>query len=310
MPVELNKNYDLSRYVIILTGATDGIGKDMARILAGFNPKRLILPARNKEKGNSLLEYIKSSNGHANNVEIWEMDLADLQSVKDFAYRFINEVGELHILINNAGIWNNREIIKTKDNFEIQFQVNHLAPFLLTLLLLDTIKKSVSAELPGKIAFTSSKNQEFGVIDFDNLNLEKGAYWNPLKCYANTKLMNVIVAQELGHIVQDENITTYSLHPGTILTNIAHSKGAFMEFLVKLSAKIIGITAEQGAINTLYPVLSPENKDTGKYYDEGIEVEPNKVVKDQEVVKKLWDISEKMLKDRGIKDFLILSARL
>ena len=75
----------------------------MARILSGFNPKRLILPARNKEKGDKLLEYIKSSNGHANNVEVWEMDLADLQTVKDFANKFIKEVGELHILINNAG---------------------------------------------------------------------------------------------------------------------------------------------------------------------------------------------------------------
>ena len=75
----------------------------MARILSGFNPKRLILPARNIEKGNNVLEYIKSSNGHADNVEIWEMDLADLQSVKNFANKFINEVGELHILINNAG---------------------------------------------------------------------------------------------------------------------------------------------------------------------------------------------------------------
>ena len=75
----------------------------MARILSGYNVKRLILPARNKEKGNNLLEYIKSSNGNANNVEIWEMDLADLQSVKNFADKFIKEVGELHMLFNNAG---------------------------------------------------------------------------------------------------------------------------------------------------------------------------------------------------------------
>jgi short-subunit dehydrogenase len=75
----------------------------MARILAGFNPKRLILTARNMEKGNSLLEYIKSSNGSANNVEIREMDLENLQSVKNFANKFINEIGELHTLINNAG---------------------------------------------------------------------------------------------------------------------------------------------------------------------------------------------------------------
>jgi short-subunit dehydrogenase len=76
----------------------------MARILSKLNPKRLILPARNKVKGSNLLEYIKSNNGNVDNVEVWEMDLADLQSVKNFANKFINEIGELHILINNAGI--------------------------------------------------------------------------------------------------------------------------------------------------------------------------------------------------------------
>ncbi|CAB4485507.1 uncharacterized protein OCT59_001106 [Rhizophagus irregularis] len=182
MPVKLNNNYDLSKNVIILTGATDGIGKEMTRILAGFNPKRLVLPVRNQEKANDVLEYIKSSNRHAKNVEVWEMDLADLQSVKNFANKFIKEVGELHMLLNNAGVMSSNQVIKTKDNLEIQFQVNHLAPFLLTSLLLDTIKKSVSAELPGKIAFTSSSVHFNGEIDFDNLNLEKhSSYWNPVK---------------------------------------------------------------------------------------------------------------------------------
>ncbi|CAG8739743.1 22944_t:CDS:2 [Rhizophagus irregularis] len=277
MPIKLEIQ-DLSKYVIILTGATDGIGKEMARILAKSNPKRLILPARNIEKGNKLLEYIKSSNGNANNVEIWEMDLADLQ----------------RLIVQN-------QIIKTKDNLEIQFQVNHLAQFLLTLLLLDTIKKSVSAELPGKIALTSSELNYFGEIDFDNLNLEKGNYWNFLKSYGNTKLMNIIVAKELGRLVQNDNITTYSLHPGLIQTNVSHLNSTFSNILNRLIIKISGeITVEQGAINTLYPVFSLENKETGKYYDEGIEKEPNKVANDQEVAKKLWDVSEKILKDHGM----------
>ena len=75
----------------------------MVRMLSGFNPKYLILPARNRKKGSKLLDYIESCNGHADNVEIWDMDLADLQSVKNFANKFISEVGELHMLINNAG---------------------------------------------------------------------------------------------------------------------------------------------------------------------------------------------------------------
>ncbi|GBB90676.1 hypothetical protein RclHR1_17700001 [Rhizophagus clarus] len=300
-PVKLDK-LDLSNNVIILTGATDGIGKEMARILAGSNPKRLILPARNLEKGNTLLEYIKSSNGNANNVEIWEMDLADLQSVKNFANKFINEVGELHVLINNAGIGIGNQIFKTKDNLELQFQVNHLAHFLLTILLLDTIKKSVSAELPGKIALTSSEGNKFGEIDFDNLNLEKNNYWIPFKGYGNTKLMNVIIAKELNRVIQNENITTYSIHPGIIQTNIGHLNNAFMNFIIRVIFKVTGaeITVEQGAINVLYPVFSSENKDTGKYYNEGIEDEPNKIANDSEIAKKLWDVSEQILKDHGM----------
>ncbi|GBC07144.1 hypothetical protein RclHR1_07290006 [Rhizophagus clarus] len=271
----------------------------MARLLSGYNPKRLILTARNKSKGDALLEYIKTSNENAKNVEIWDMDLADLQSVKNFANKFIGEVGELHMLFNNAGYVGGVEIVKTKDGLEQQFQVNHLAPFLLTLLLLDTMKKSASAELPGKIAFTSSGLQRIGEIDFDNLNLEKGAYWNPYKAYANTKLMNVIVAKELSSIVQNENIKTYSLHPGVIKTN-ASSGGDFIVYCIISVVMIFASPAEQGAFNTLYPVLSPENKDTGKYYHEGIEKKPNVIAEDREVAKKLWDVSEQLLRERGM----------
>ena len=96
----------------------------MARILSGFNPKRLILPARNKEKANNVLEYIKSSNGHADNVEIWEMDLGDLQSVKNFANKFINEVGELHMLFLMRVI-NNKN--KNRDYFLITLLVRSVA---------------------------------------------------------------------------------------------------------------------------------------------------------------------------------------
>ncbi|PKC69162.1 NAD(P)-binding protein [Rhizophagus irregularis] len=235
MPVKLSDNYDLSKYVIILTGATDGIGKEMAKFLFGFNPKRLIIPARNKEKGNKLLEYLKSSKGHTDNVEVWEMDLADLQSVKNFANKFINEVGELHMLINNAGIETKRQILKTKDNLELQFQ-------------------------------------------------------------------NIIICKELSRMLQNDHITTYSHNPGVILTNISHLNTGFSisTLTINTLARLFGITAEQGATNVLYPALSLENKETGKYYDEGIEQEPNKVAYDEEIAKKLWSVSEQILKEHGM----------
>ncbi|CAG8591108.1 12925_t:CDS:2 [Rhizophagus irregularis] len=115
--------YDLSGKVIILTGATDGIGKEMARFLSSFNPKRLIIPARNKQKGTNLLNYIKKQNGSSDNVEIWDTDLADLQSVVNFTDKFIREVGELHMLFNNADITSssahpglmNTQLLKSND---------------------------------------------------------------------------------------------------------------------------------------------------------------------------------------------------
>ena len=89
---------------------------------------------------------------------------------------------------------------------------------------------------------------------------------------------------------------TYSFHPGVTKTNIDNSSS----YAFTLFEKIIGATVEQCAINCLYPVLSPENKETGKYYHDGIEREPNKVVNDQEIAKKLWNVSEQLLKDRGM----------
>ncbi|RIA79073.1 hypothetical protein C1645_841589, partial [Glomus cerebriforme] len=138
---------------------------------------------------------------------------------------------------------------------------------------------------------------KIGEIDFDNLNLEKGSYWNIFKAYGNTKLMNVIITKELGRIVQNENIITYLLHPGVIKTNITHMNNGPVTFCLNVIAKMFGLTVEQGAINTLYPILSPENKETGKYYNEGIEEEPNKVANDPGLAKKLWDVSKQILKD-------------
>ena len=108
---------------------------------------------------------------------------------------------------------------------------------------------------------------------------------------------NALALLSFNHV----DITTYSLHPGEIQTNIIRTNGGVTDFIINILTKVLfRTTVEQGAINTLYPVLSPENKETGKYYDEGIQQEPNKIANDQEIVKKLWDVSEKMLKDHGM----------
>ncbi|PKC56037.1 hypothetical protein RhiirA1_501831, partial [Rhizophagus irregularis] len=115
---------------------------------------------------------------------------------------------------------------------------------------------------------------------------------------------NVIVAKELSRIVQNENIRTYSLHPGVINTNINHMNNRYTTYFINLVVMMFEISAEQGAINTLYPVLSPENKETGEYYNEGIKQEPSKVANDQEVADKLWkEWIKKKIKDVEYSEF-------
>ncbi|CAG8744895.1 6430_t:CDS:2, partial [Cetraspora pellucida] len=180
-------SFDLSNKVVIITGSTDGVGKSLARIISSYNPKRLVLPVRNRKKGEILLEYIKSSkDGNVECVELWDMDMADLHSVKNFADKFIKEVGELHCLWNNAGVFC-QGLVKTKDNFEQQFQVNHLSHFLLTSLLISTIRDTATPESPCKIIHTSSNASKIGKIEYDNLNGEKSCSF--MKLYSNSKLM-------------------------------------------------------------------------------------------------------------------------
>ncbi|RIB20897.1 hypothetical protein C2G38_2178100 [Gigaspora rosea] len=274
-------SFDLSNKVIIITGSTNGIGKSLARIISSYNPKRLILPIRNRKNGELLLEYIKASkDGNVECIELWDMDLADLHSVKNFADKFIKEVGELHYLWNNAGTCS--EIAKTKDNFEQQFQVNHLSHFLLTSLLISTIKNSATPESPCKIIHTSSNIQKFGKINLDNLNDEQSR--SLFELYSNAKLMNVVYSNELNRRLKDS-----TCHPGFISTNLG-SNTFLMNFIMRF-----GKSPDIGAINVMYPALDPNIDEGGKYFEDCKEVKPNDHALDEELAKKFWEKCEEIL---------------
>ncbi|CAG8570164.1 hypothetical protein C2G38_2107821 [Gigaspora rosea] len=284
-------SFDLSKKVVIITGSTDGIGKSLARIISSYNPKRLILPVRNRKKGELLLEFIKASNdGNVECIELWDMDLADLHSVKNFADKFIKEVGKLHYLWNNAGTFCSG-VIKTKDNFEQQFQVNHLSHFLLTSLLISTLKNSATPESPCKIIHTSSNAHKSGKIDFDNLNGEKSCGFFEL--YSNAKLMNVIYSNELYRRLKDSNITSTACHPGFISTNIGPA--GFIAGFIQKFVMTFARSPEIGAINVMYPALDPNIDEGGKYFEDYKEVKPNDQALDEELAKKFWEKCEELL---------------
>ncbi|RIB19890.1 hypothetical protein C2G38_2141422 [Gigaspora rosea] len=282
------KSYDLSNKVVIITGSTDGIGKSLARIISSYNPKRLVLPVRNREKGENLLEYIRNSqDGKVECVELWDIDFADLHSVKSFADKFIKEVGELHYLWNNAGVK------KTKDNFEQQFQVNFLSHFLLTTLLIPTMKSSATPESPCKINFTGSDNENFGNIDLNDLTGEKSS--GSFKFQANSKLMDHVYSKELNRRLQGSNVISLICLPGFVSTNA----GDLPQYLLPLKrfAMAFGSSPDIGAINIMYPVLDATINDGGKSFRKCEEMNVTGQATDEEFAKKFWENCEVLLRN-------------
>ncbi|CAB4383937.1 NAD(P)-binding protein [Rhizophagus irregularis] len=291
---------DLTGKTVIITGATTGVGRSLAAFIASYNPKKLILAVRNRAKGEATLEFIETRNGHSNNVEVWDMDLADLKSVKSFAEKFIKEVGELHLLFNNAGSapMELMKIKNTKNNFEVTFQVNYLSQFLLTNLLLDTLKKSASPEFPCKIINTNSKEHRLGTIDFENFSGHKSA----CHIYVNTKLMGVIFSNELNRKLKGTNVSSLAIHPGLIKSKVSHLYNKNRKFKKKLFHNFFMLFAKSpdyGALQILIPTFSISKRNLGySYYENCKEVKPSDKALNEALAKKLWDYSDKLLKSK------------
>ncbi|KAF0541974.1 NADP-binding protein [Gigaspora margarita] len=256
------KSYDLSNKVVIITGSTDGIGKSLARIISSYNPKRLVLPVRNREKGEKLFEYIRNSqDGKVECAELWDIDFADLHSVKSFADKFVKEVGELHYLWNNAGIFN--------------------------------FNNSATSESPCKINFTGSDNENFGNIDLDDLTGEKSS--GSFKFQANSKLMDHVYSNELNRRLQGSNVISLICLPGFVSTNA----GDLPQYLLPLKrfAMAFGSSPDIGAINVMYPVLDATIDDGGKSFRKCEEMKVSGQATDEEFAKKFWEKCELLLRN-------------
>uniref|UniRef100_A0A453HIL7 Short-chain dehydrogenase TIC 32, chloroplastic n=1 Tax=Aegilops tauschii subsp. strangulata TaxID=200361 RepID=A0A453HIL7_AEGTS len=212
---------DASHLTAIVTGATNGIGKETARVLA-LRGANVIIPARTLESGmkvkESLAEEVPSSKLH-----VMEMDLSSLDSVRSFAGSFNSSHKHLNVLINNAGIMA-CPFQLSKDGIELQFATNHLGHFLLTNLLLDKMKSTAKETgVQGRIvnlASTAHRRSDGKGFDLNKLNNE--SKYNAFSAYSHSKLANILHANELSRRFQEEgcDLTANSLHPGIIGTNI------------------------------------------------------------------------------------------
>ncbi|XP_071182028.1 retinol dehydrogenase 13-like isoform X2 [Mytilus edulis] len=237
---------------VIITGASSGIGKEVAKNLAKRGAK-VILACRDLEKTNKVVYAIKRQVRDAK-IGVKHLDLASLKSIRQFAKDINQNEERLDILINNAGVFYCPDDLRTEDGFEMQFGVNHLGHFLLTNLLLDLLKKSA----PSRVITVSSNAHE------------------------------------------STGVTTYSLHPGVVRTNISK----YLRQQHFFSGPIIDLylvlplfkDSEQGTSTIIYCAVDESlEKESGNYYRECLKTMPAKQALDDGVAKKLWELSEKMV---------------
>ena len=270
---------DLKDKTCIITGATSGIGKVTALAVAAEGC-RLVLPLRNMQKGEALKEEILQKTGNEH-VELFPCRLDSFESIREFAGKFREKYSGLHLLVNNAGLWEMKR--KTsEDGIEMNFAVNHLAPFLLTNLLLDVIKKSS----PARIINVASEAHRQGKMRFDDLEGEKK--WSGFRSYAQSKLANILFTRKLSAMVAENGITVNSLHPGVVSTRLFDKMPPFLRGIFRLFM----ISPEKGAQTSIYLATSPEvEKTTGKYFAKKKIKKPNAEALSDANADKLWEVS-------------------
>lgn len=279
----------MNNKTVLITGATSGVGKATAIALAKLGLKIVIL-ARNKQKADkTLLEILNAVPGAE--LEILEGDLASLKSIKKAAEVFVSKYDKLDILINNAGgVFSKKEI--TEDGFEWGFQVNHLGHFLLTYLLLDKLKAAGNS----RIINLSSEAHRMGSIDFTNLNCErKFSGWRQ---YGATKLMNLIFAKSIANKFGESGLMAFSVHPGVVRTGFGANNSGLLSFFNKMPFLI---TPEKGAETSVFLATADATKlVNGGYYKKSAIAYAGVESQDFEVQTELWDVSEKMLKEKNL----------
>nr|URX65644.1 putative short-chain dehydrogenase [Euphorbia peplus] len=277
-------------------GASNGIGTETARVLA-LRGVHVVMGVRNVTAGKNVKENIIKDIPSAK-VEVMELDLSLMASVRKFASEFGSSGLPLNILINNAGIMA-VPFALSKDNIELQFATNHIGHFLLTHLLLDTMKKTThDSKREGRIINVSSEAHRYTYsegIRFDKINDESG--YKSILAYGQSKLANVLHANELTRRFKDDgvNITANSLHPGLIATNLFnHMK--ILNGIVNAFGKMLIKNVPQGAAATCYAALHPQMKGiSGEYLSDSNLGKATAQGTNPELAKKLWDFSMKLV---------------
>lgn len=268
---------DLVGRNIFITGANTGIGLATARALAGRGAT-LFLAGRSAEKTQPVVEELEALAGHAN-VEFLPLDLGDLDSVRACAAAFLGRAVPLHVLIANAGLAGIKGF--TTSGFEVAFGVNHVGHALLVRLLQDRLVESA----PARVVMVASKaHYKAKGIDYDAIR-KPTAHATGLAEYEVSKLANVLFAKALAKRLEGTGVTTYSLHPGVIASDIWRGVPWPIRPLMKLFMK----STDDGAKTSVYCATDPAcAAESGLYYDESRAYKASAVARDEALAEDLW----------------------
>ncbi len=284
--------------VVLITGATSGIGKATAHSLAEMGATVIIL-GRDRGKGDRVVRDIGAATGNLD-LQFIECDLSSLDSVRRATAEFRDMYDRLDVLVNNAGMASYDRKLSV-DGYELTFAVNHLAHHLLTTRILDVLIKSA----PARIIAVSSTNHYKGHIDFDDLMGEKR--YTVMRSYSQSKLANVLFTSELARRLEGTGVTANCLCPGYVRTGLQKRALRGLPRLVDVTLGVFKRSPERGARTSVFLASSPEVEGTTGMYFTGMKTRcPSREACDEAVAARLWEISEDLVGGTDRKGSLIV----
>jgi NAD(P)-dependent dehydrogenase (short-subunit alcohol dehydrogenase family) len=274
-----------NKKVMLVTGASSGIGEATSSRLAGMG-HHVVMVSRTDERGNRARQRILAAHPEAS-TDLLIADLTTTSAIRRLSEEFQSKYQRLDVLINNAAVMTSTRRV-TPEGFETQFFVNHLAYFLLTGLLLETLLRSQ----PARVVSVSSTAHSRGVLDFDDLQMQH--HYRGYEAYANTKLMNIMFTYELARRLEGRGVTANCLHPGVIRTGLMRGVSPVLHTLWQSLGKFFK-QPDEGAQTPVYLATSPEVADvTGKYFRYCREMGTSRESNDRDLQRRLWEESERL----------------
>ena len=265
--------------IVLITGATSGLGKETARALARLGAT-IVMAARDQQKGEQTKQELVASTQNEN-IDVMYCDLASFVSIRAFCAEFLEKYPALHMLINNAGISNFHRRV-SKDGIEETFAVNYLAPFLMTNLLLERLKQSA----PSRIVNVAS-GFHAGSIRFNDLEFTKD--YSVFRVYGHSKVAVILFTRLLAEKLEGTGVLVNCANPGMSRTNLGRDAGA----VSRLFFRIFGQSPVKGARTTVYLASAPDLSITGEYFEKCQVTKINPESYDMDAANKLWDVSTK-----------------